>query len=52
MPGWQIALIAIGAALLVATAAVWVYGAWDSRRKPDTEASEPSMPGADVLSAP
>jgi hypothetical protein len=34
MPGWQITLIAIGAALLAATAAVLVYRAWTSHRKP------------------
>jgi hypothetical protein len=33
MPGWQIALIAIGAALLAAIAAVAVYRAWATRRK-------------------
>jgi hypothetical protein len=32
MPGWQIALIAIGAALLAAAVAVLVYRAWSSRR--------------------
>jgi hypothetical protein len=39
MPGWQIALIAVGAALLAATAAVLVYRAWTSRRKPVTAAA-------------
>jgi hypothetical protein len=39
MPGWQIALIAIGAALLAATAAVVVYRAWTTRRKPVTAAA-------------
>jgi hypothetical protein len=34
MPGWQIALIAIGAALLAATAAVLVYRALAGRRHP------------------
>ena len=34
MPGWQIALIAVGAALLAATAAVLVYRAWAGRRRP------------------
>jgi hypothetical protein len=34
MPGWQIALIAIGAALLAATTAVVVYRAWATRRNP------------------
>jgi hypothetical protein len=33
MPGWQIALIAIGAALLAATVAVLAYRAWTVRRK-------------------
>jgi hypothetical protein len=33
MPGWQIALIAIGAALLAATAAVAVYRAWAIGRR-------------------
>jgi hypothetical protein len=33
MPGWQIALIALGAALLAATAAVLVDRAWAARRK-------------------
>jgi hypothetical protein len=39
MPGWQITLIAIGAALLAATAAVLVYRAWASHRKPITAAA-------------
>jgi hypothetical protein len=39
MPGWQIALIAIGAALLAATAAVVVYRAWTTHRKPVTAAA-------------
>jgi hypothetical protein len=34
MPGWQIALIAAGAALLTATAAVLVYRSWVIRREP------------------
>src|SRR5262245_9686544 len=33
MPGWQIALIAIGAALVAATVAVLVDRAWAARRK-------------------
>ena len=33
MPGWQIALIALGAALLAATAAVLAYRAWAARRR-------------------
>jgi len=39
MPGWQIALIAIGAALLAATTAVVVYRAWTTHRKPVTAAA-------------
>jgi hypothetical protein len=39
MPGWQIALIAAGAALLAATAAVVAYRAWTTRRKPVTAAA-------------
>jgi hypothetical protein len=35
-PGWQIALIAAGAALLAATVAVLAYRAWTARRKPVT----------------
>jgi hypothetical protein len=34
MPGWQIALIAIGAALLAAIAAVLADRAWAARRRP------------------
>jgi hypothetical protein len=52
MPGWQIALIAIGAALLTATAAVLAYRAWTIRRKPVASVPEPSVPDADVLSVP
>jgi hypothetical protein len=33
MPGWQIALIALGAALLAATAAVLAYRAWTARQR-------------------
>jgi hypothetical protein len=33
MPGWQIALIAIWAALLAATAAVLAYRAWTARQR-------------------
>jgi len=33
MPGWQIALIALGAALLAATTAVLAYRAWAARRR-------------------
>jgi len=36
MPGWQIALIAIAAALVAATVAVLVDRAWTTRRKPAT----------------
>jgi hypothetical protein len=39
MPGWQIALIAVGAALLAATVAVLGYRAWAARRKPVTVAA-------------
>ncbi len=39
MPGWQIAVIAAGAALLAAIAAVAVYRAWAARRKPVTVAA-------------
>jgi hypothetical protein len=52
MPGWQIALIAIGTALLAATAAVLAYRAWITPRKPVTAAPEPSAAGADILSVP
>jgi hypothetical protein len=54
MPGWQIALIAIGAALFAATAAVLAYRAWIARRKRVTAAAEPSAARADaqLLSAP
>jgi hypothetical protein len=39
IPGWQIALIAIGAALLAATAAVLADRAWAIRRKTITAAA-------------
>ena len=39
MPAWQIALIAIGAALLAATAAVLPDRAWAARRKTITVAA-------------
>jgi hypothetical protein len=39
MPGWQIALIALAAALVAATAAVLVDRAWAARRKPVTPAA-------------
>jgi hypothetical protein len=39
MPGWQIALIAIGAALAAATVAILVDRAWAARRKPLTPAA-------------
>jgi hypothetical protein len=34
MPGWQIALIAIGAALVASVCAVLAYRAWTARRQP------------------
>jgi hypothetical protein len=34
MPGWQIAVIAVGAALAAATIAVLLIRAWAARRKP------------------
>ncbi|HET6191897.1 MAG TPA: hypothetical protein VFE59_33415 [Trebonia sp.] len=34
MPGWQIALIAIGAALVAALVTVLAYRAWTARRQP------------------
>jgi hypothetical protein len=52
MPGWQIALIAIGAALLAATAAVLAYRAWTTHRQPVPATPEPSVPDADILSVP
>jgi hypothetical protein len=39
MPGWQIALIAVAAALVAATVAVLVARAWAARRKPVTAAA-------------
>jgi hypothetical protein len=39
MSGWQIALIAVGAALLAATVAVLVDRAWAARRQPVTPAA-------------
>ncbi len=39
MPGWQITLIAIGAALLAATVAVLLDRAWAARRKTPTVAA-------------
>ena len=39
VPGWQIALIAIGAALLAATAAVLADRAWTTRRRTVTAAA-------------
>jgi hypothetical protein len=44
MPGWQIALIAIAAALLAATAAVLAYRAWTTRRQPVP--TTPVIPGS------
>jgi len=52
MPGWQIALIAIGAALLAATVTALAYRAWTARPQLVTAVPEPSEPGADVLSIP
>ena len=46
MPGWQIALIAIGAALLAATAAVLAYRAWTARCRPVTAAAESPVTAA------
>lgn len=34
MPGWQITLIALGAALVAAVLAVLAYRAWSGRRQP------------------
>jgi hypothetical protein len=34
MPGWQIALIAVGAALVAGAIAVLAYRAWTARRQP------------------
>jgi hypothetical protein len=39
MPGWQIALIAIAAALLTAAAAVLLDRAWTARRNPVSAAA-------------
>jgi hypothetical protein len=39
MPGWQIALIAVGAALVAATVAVIVDHSWAARRKTITAAT-------------
>jgi hypothetical protein len=39
MPGWQIALIAIGAALLAATVAVLADRAWTAHRKTNIAAA-------------
>jgi hypothetical protein len=36
MPGWQITLIALGAALVAAVLAVLAYRAWSARRQPLT----------------
>jgi Zn-dependent protease with chaperone function len=36
MPGWQIALIAVGAALVAGAVAVLAYRAWTARRQPLT----------------
>ena len=53
MPGWQIALIAIGAALLAATAAVLAYRAWtDPPQAGHRGRLSQGVTGADVLSVP
>jgi hypothetical protein len=39
MPGWQITLIAAGAALLAAAVAVLAYRAWSTRREPAAAAA-------------
>jgi hypothetical protein len=39
MPGWQIALIAMGAALFAAAAAVLADRTWGARHKPATVAA-------------
>jgi len=44
MPGWQIALIAIGAALVAAVVAVLAYRAWAARRQPLTAAQFANTP--------
>ena len=46
MPGWQIALIAIGAALFAATAALLAYRAWTARCRPVTAAAESPVTAA------
>jgi hypothetical protein len=52
MPGWQIALIAIGAALFAAAAAVLLDRKWTARRKPISTAARAMQTdqraGADV----
>ena len=48
MPGWQIALITIGAALLAATAAVLASRAWTARRHPVIAATESTAAAADA----
>jgi hypothetical protein len=45
MPGWQITLIAAGAALLAAIAAVVAYRAWAGRRKTVTAGDLPALGG-------
>jgi len=39
MPGWQIALIAVGAAILAAILAVLLYRAWSARHLQPTTAA-------------
>jgi hypothetical protein len=51
MPGWQIALIAIGAALAAATVALLVHRARAGRRKPVTPAAS-TTPGRPQRAAP
>jgi hypothetical protein len=51
MPGWQIALIVIGTALVAAAAAVLLDRTWAARRRPDTTirpaTSRPGQPDED-----
>jgi hypothetical protein len=52
MPGWQIALIAAGTALLAATVAVLAYRAWTARRKTITAAALTMYAGNAMLHRP
>ena len=45
MPGWQITLIAVGAAVLAVTAAVAVYRAWATGRR--SHRQQPLISGGD-----